>query len=386
MRTLPRPHGGRLINRVLSDAAKKRVKDELPEMIKIEISRDLAVDMENIAYGIFSPLEGPLDSTDFESVLYNMRLANDIPWTIPIILDVSSEVIRDKELKVGDVVALMYQGKPIARLFIDDIYSYDKKEYAKNVFKTTDVKHPGVSKVMQYADRLIGGKIELIDGVNNPFEKYTLRPLETRVLFKEKGWRTVVGFQTRNAPHMGHEYVQKTALTFTDGLFINPVIGKKKPGDFKDEVILKAYEELINHYYLKDKAVLAILRTEMRYAGPREAIFHAIVRKNFGCTHFIVGRDHAGVGNYYGPYEAQEIFSEFPDLGITPIFFKEFYYCKKCLGYVSSQICPHSGDDIIRPSGTIIRKMLVKGELPPKEMMRPEVARVILSFDKPFVE
>ncbi|RLI64059.1 MAG: sulfate adenylyltransferase [Candidatus Asgardarchaeum californiense] len=386
MRTLPRPHGGRLINRVLSDAAKKRVKDELPEMIKIEISRDLAVDMENIAYGIFSPLEGPLDSTDFESVLYNMRLANDIPWTIPIILDVSSEVIRDKKLKVGDVVALIYQGKPIARLFIDDIYSYDKKEYAKNVFKTTDVKHPGVSKVMQYADRLIGGKIELIDGVNNPFEKYTLRPLETRVLFKEKGWRTVVGFQTRNAPHMGHEYVQKTALTFTDGLFINPVIGKKKPGDFKDEVILKAYEELINHYYLKDKAVLAILRTEMRYAGPREAIFHAIVRKNFGCTHFIVGRDHAGVGNYYGPYEAQEIFSEFPDLGITPIFFKEFYYCKKCLGYVSSQICPHSGDDIIRPSGTIIRKMLVKGELPPKEMMRPEVARVILSFDKPFVE
>ncbi|MFX1598702.1 MAG: sulfate adenylyltransferase, partial [Promethearchaeota archaeon] len=280
------------------------------------------------------------------------------------------------------------QDKVAKRLYSmsDGQYWPDKEDYAKKVFGTTDSSHPGVAKVMQSNDTLIGGEIELINSTDNPFLHYALRPIETRVLFKERGWRTVVGFQTRNAPHMGHEYVQKTALTFVDGLFINPVIGKKKPGDFKDEVILRAYEELINHYYLKDKAILAILRTEMRYAGPREAILHAIVRKNFGCTHFIVGRDHAGVGSYYGPYDAQEIFSEFSDLGIVPIFFKEFHYCKRCLGYVSSRICPHRGDEIIRPSGTKIRKMLQQKELPPKEMIRHEVAKIIFSYDRPFIE
>lgn len=382
---LLKPHGGKLVNRELNVAQKNELQEEFSEIAKIEISKDLAIDMENIAYGVFSPLEGPLTSTDFDSVLSEMRLANDVPWTIPIVLDVSSRTIKDENLKEGDIALLTYENKPIARISVNDIYSYDKVEYTKKVFRTNDSAHPGVVKVMQSNDKLMGGEIGLISNANNPFPEYTLKPIETRVLFREKGWRTVVGFQTRNAPHMGHEYVQKTALTFVDGLFINPVIGKKKPGDFMDEVILKAYEELINHYYLRDKAILAILRTEMRYAGPREAIFHAIVRKNFGCTHFIVGRDHAGVGNYYGPYDAQEIFNEFSDLGIAPIFFKEFHYCKKCLGYVSSQICPHRGDEIIRPSGTIIRKMLLQGKLPPKEMMRHEVAKIIFSFDRPFV-
>ncbi|MGQ4832794.1 MAG: sulfate adenylyltransferase [Candidatus Asgardarchaeia archaeon] len=386
MAGLPRPHGGKLVNRVLEVHAKSRILEQVKELPRIEVSRDLAVDLENIAYGIFSPLEGFMTQNDYISVLKNMRLEDDTPWTIPIVLDATLEEIREKKISTGDVVVLTYEKLPIALLNIEDIYTFDKKEHAQRVFKTTDTKHPGVLKTFQMKDRLIGGRIDFIQGIENPYEKYTLRPIETRVLFRAKGWRTVVGFQTRNAPHMGHEYIQKTALTFVDGLFINPVIGRKKPGDFKDEVILKAYEELIKHYYLKDKAVLAILRTEMRYAGPREAIFHAIVRKNFGCTHFIVGRDHAGVGNYYGPYEAQEIFNDFPDLGITPIFFKEFYYCKKCMGYVNSNICPHSGDDIIRPSGTKIRKMLLEGKLPPKEMMRPEVAKVILSFKNPFVE
>ncbi|WP_290901266.1 sulfate adenylyltransferase, partial [Ferroglobus sp.] len=277
-------------------------------------------------------------------------------------------------------------GSVEALMEVEEIYKFDKKEFAEKVFKTTDLDHPGVKKVFEMRDRLVGGKIDLLNQIENPFEKYTLQPVETRVLFKELGWRTVVGFQTRNAPHLGHEYVQKTALTFVDGLFINPVIGRKKKGDFRDEVILKAYEVLIERYYLKNRAVLAVLRTEMRYAGPREAIFHAIVRKNFGCTHFIVGRDHAGVGSYYKPYEAQEIFEEFPDLGITPIFFKQFYYCKKCYGFVNEAVCPHRGEDIIPPSGTKIREMLMKGELPPKEMMRPEVAEVILSFEKPFVD
>lgn len=385
MSNLPKPHGGRLVNRELSDTASKAFQEELSEIAKIEISKDLAIDMENIAYGVFSPLEGPLNSTDFDSVLHEMRLANDVPWTIPIVLDVSSKTIKEIDLKADDTAVLTNQETPFARLFVNDIYSYDKAEYVRRIFKTTDSGHPGFMRIMQSNDMLVGGEIDLISNTDNPFLRYTLRPVETRILFKEKGWRTVVGFQTRNAPHMGHEYVQKTALTFVDGLFINPVVGKKKPGDFRDEVILEAYEELIKHYYLRDKAILAVLRTEMRYAGPREAIFHAIVRKNFGCTHFIVGRDHAGVGNYYGPYDAQEIFNEFSDLGITPIFFKEFHYCRRCLGYVSSRICPHRGNEIICPSGTAIRKLLLQNKLPPREMMREEVAKIILSSDRPFV-
>ena len=381
-----KPHGGRLVNRVVTGEKRDRLIEEAKELPKIEILKETAVEVENIAHGVYSPLEGFMTSNDFTSVLENMRLENDLPWTIPIVLDVSHDELKKLGVREGDFVALITNGSVEALMEVEEIYKFDKKEYAEKVFKTTDLDHPGVKKVFEMRDRLVGGKIDLLNQIENPFEKYTLQPVETRVLFKELGWRTVVGFQTRNAPHLGHEYVQKTALTFVDGLFINPVIGRKKKGDFRDEVILKAYEVLIERYYLKNRAVLAVLRTEMRYAGPREAIFHAIVRKNFGCTHFIVGRDHAGVGSYYKPYEAQEIFEEFPDLGITPIFFKQFYYCKKCYGFVNEAVCPHRGEDIIPPSGTKIREMLMKGELPPKEMMRPEVAEVILSFEKPFVD
>ncbi|RLG46088.1 MAG: sulfate adenylyltransferase, partial [Thermoproteota archaeon] len=220
----------------------------------------------------------------------------------------------------------------------------------------------------------------------NPFERYTLWPVETRVLFRERGWRTVAGFQTRNAPHRGHEAVQKTALAITDGLFINPVIGRKKRGDFRDEVILRAYEALIEHYYPRDTVVLAILRYEMKYAGPREAVHHAIMRKNFGCTHFIVGRDHAGVGRFYPPYAAQEMFKQFPDLGIIPLFFREFFYCERCGGMANEKTCPHGEEIRVKISGTAIRRAISAGEFPPPEVMRPEVARVILSFESPFVE
>jgi sulfate adenylyltransferase len=218
------------------------------------------------------------------------------------------------------------------------------------------------------------------------FSEYTLSPKETRILFKEKGWKEVVAFQTRNPPHIGHEYVQKTALTFTDGLFINPIIGKKKAGDFRDEVILASYDALIKHYYLKERAVMSILRTSMKYAGPREAIHHAIMRKNFGCTHFIVGRDHAGVGNYYGPYDAHDIFSEFPDLGIIPVFFRSFSKCTKCGSIVNDKICPHDQKYHINFSGKKIRELLINGKIPPEDMMRKEVAQTILKYEKPFVE
>ena len=378
---LVRPHGGKLVERVNFS---ERAREEAIELPRLDITLDEARDLGNIAHGIFSPLEGYMSREDFENVLEEGRLSNDLPWTIPIVKDVSPEDV-DMLLKEDEVV-LVYSNLPIAILKVEEIYPYDKKEYAEKVYRTTSIEHPGVANLMKKKDHLVGGKITLINDPPSKFSKYKLWPKETRILFKELGWKTVVGFQTRNAPHVGHEYVQKTALTFVDGLFINPLIGKKKKGDFKDEVIIAAYETLFEHYYPKNSATLGILETEMRYAGPREAIFHAIMRKNFGCTHFIVGRDHAGVGNFYGPYDAQEIFYEYPDLGITPLFFRSFFYCKKCGGVVNEKICPHPKEYHINFSGTRIREMLLRGEKPPELMMRPEVAEVILQFDNPFVE
>ncbi len=292
-----KPHGGKLVNRVLRGRARERKLEEAEELPKLTISSELGNDIDNIARGIFSPLEGFLNRDDFIAVLQKMRLSNDLPWTIPIVLDVSRSEIKD--VSVGDEVSLLVEGCiPIATVEVEEIYPYSKEETAEQVFKTKDMGHPGVWMVYGMKDYLIGGRISLIAEVHSLFQKYLLSPMETRVLFKERGWKTVAGFQTRNAPHLGHEYIQKTALTFVDGIFINPVIGKKKRGDFKDEVILETYESLIENYYLRDVAVMSILQTEMRYAGPKEAIFHAIVRKNFGCTYFVVGRDHAGVGNY----------------------------------------------------------------------------------------
>lgn len=379
------PHGGKLIDRTLSEGEKDKAKEQAKTLPAIRLTADLVSDVENIAFGVFSPLKGFLGKEDYRSVLNHMRLANDLPWTIPIVLDVS----RDEagSLKEGQEVSLLNpDGEPIAILDLEERFEYDKDELAEKVFQTSDPAHPGVAKVEEMKDILLAGKIRLIQESPTPFAKYKLKPLETRILFKEKGWRTVVGFQTRNTPHIGHEYVQKTALTFTDGIFVNPVIGRKKKGDFKDEVILASYDELIRNYYLRERAVVVILQMEMRYAGPREAIHHAIIRKNFGCTHIIIGRDHAGVGNYYPPYAAQDIFEEFPDLVIVPLFFKSFYYCKKCQSVVNEKICPHPPSEHINFSGTKIREMLIQGKLPPPQLMRPEVAKIIISYENPFVE
>lgn len=379
------PHGGTLIERVLRGNRKKDAIEKAKSLPSLRLNHDQISDLENIAFGVFSPLEGFLREKDFHSVLNQMRLSNDCPWPIPIVLDVNKEFAAG--IREGEDVALLNRKSQLAALLhVEEIYKFDREEFAGKVFLTTDKAHPGVAKVKAMKDILLAGKIDLIQESPTPFDMYKLRPKETRILFKEKGWRTVVGFQTRNTPHIGHEYVQKAALTFTDGLFVNPVIGRKKKGDFKDEVILASYDELIRHYYLKERAVVAILQMEMRYAGPREAIFHAIIRKNFGCTHIIIGRDHAGVGNYYSPYAAQDIFEEFPDLGIVPLFFKSFYFCKRCNSVVNEKICPHPPPDHVNFSGTKIRELLVKGEIPPPDLMRSEVAKVILSFENPFVE
>ena len=378
---MPKPHGGRLINRVLVEGEKDRA-EEAKRLPQIVLTKELAKEVQNIAYGVFSPLEGFLTREDYASVLNEKRLTTGIPWTIPIVLDVS----RDSEIKEGNDAALVDDDKPIAIMHVEDIYQYDKEGLAQKVFGTTDHGHPGVAKVFNMKEFLLGGKIDLINEPQIPFAEYYLKPQATRRLFEEKGWETIVAFQTRNIPHVGHEYLQKTALTFTDGLFINPVIGKKKSGDFKDELILKTYQALIDNYYPKDRVIMSILPMEMRYAGPREAIFHAIIRKNFGCTHFIVGRDHAGVGNYYPPYAAQDIFKEFPDLGITPIFFKSFFYCQKCLSVVNEKTCPHGNQEHLDFSGTKIREMLLRNEVPPEEMMRPEVSKIILDWKSPYVD
>ncbi|MCD6474131.1 MAG: sulfate adenylyltransferase [Thermoplasmata archaeon] len=374
-----KPHGGKLVERI----EKKERREEAKEMPRKDISIDEARDSANIAHVVFSPLEGYMVREDFENVLIHGRLSNDLPWTIPIVMDVDREEI-DKILE-GDDIALFYNDAPIATMKVEEIFPYDKKGYATKVYKTESMEHPGVAQLFEKKNFLIGGKINLLNDVPTKFPNYKLWPKETRILFKARGWETIVGFQTRNAPHVGHEYVQKTALTFVDGLFINPLIGKKKKGDFKDEIIIATCEALFKNYYPKDAATIAILETEMRYAGPREAIFHAIIRKNYGCTHFIVGRDHAGVGNFYGPYEAQEIFYEDPDLGITPLFFESFFYCKKCGSVVNEKICPHGKEDRINFSGTKIREMLLQGRRLPEAMMRPEVADVILKAENPFV-
>ncbi|UXD21561.1 sulfate adenylyltransferase [Ignicoccus pacificus DSM 13166] len=378
-----KPHGGKLIDRTVSEKSKERLMKEAMEMERVDLTEGLAADIANIAHGVYSPLEGFLTRDDYQSVLDQMRLTNDLPWTIPIILDVDEEF--KNRIKEGDEIALFYKDKPIAIMRVEEIYPWDKREYSRKVFKTDDINHPGVKKTFQRKDYLIGGDVLQIEDLPEPYERYRLWPKETRVLFLERGWKRIAAFQTRNVPHRGHEYIQKAALTFTDGLFINPLVGWKKPGDFKDEVIIKAYEALIENYYPKGVVAFSILRMEMRYAGPREAVHHAIVRKNFGATHFIVGRDHAGVGNYYGPYEAWDIFKNFPDLGITPLFVREAFYCKKCGGMVNEKICPHPEEYRIRISGTKLRKMIMEGRMPPEYMMRPEVAKVVLSFKDPFV-
>ncbi len=355
--------------------------EDVNELPSLPVTRETLNDVENIADGVFSPLKGFMGSSDLGSVLGEMRLENGEPWSIPMLLPVDPGFLA----KEGEKIALVRGGETIATMELEERYSFPKEEIASKTFGTIDPNHPGVKQVLEGEGTFLAGKINLLNRTKNEFEQYSLNPSQTRELFKQKGWKTVVGFQTRNIPHLGHEYVQKAALTLVDGLFINPVIGKKKAGDFRDELILEAYEALMMNYYPDSRATMGILKTRMRYAGPKEAIFHAIIRKNFGCTHFIVGRDHAGVGSYYKPFDAHDIFSEVPDLGITPLFFRSFFKCGKCGGIVNEKICPHSGEHISNFSGTDLRAALKEGKNP-EEMLRNEVFDVINKYDKPFVE
>ena len=371
-------HGGKLVNRI--------VEKDPAGLFSISITNDLANDVENIADGIFSPLEGFLNQQDFESVVSRGRLSNDVAWTIPIVLDVDEDTSK-KMKDAGDVLLKNPEGTGVAILHVEDVFSFDKSKMNDGVYGTNDATHPGVAKTNSMENFLIGGKIDYIQRPNeSEIRNNRLTAIQTREYFEKSGWKTIVAFQTRNPPHVAHEMLQKTAITTRDGVFVNPLIGKKKSGDFKDEVIVKAYETMISNYYPENRCKLATLHTEMRYAGPKEAIHHAIMRQNYGCTHIIIGRDHAGVGKFYDPFAAHKIFDDYPELDITPIFFPAFFYCKKCLTFTNPKVCPHDADSREQISGTMLREMLQKGQSPSEFILRPEVAKVIIDFDKPFVD
>jgi sulfate adenylyltransferase len=378
------PHGGTLINKELPKFEKERILNQIKDFEKIQVNPHTIKVIKNICFGVFSPLEGFMNENNYRYVLEHMYLENNVAWPFPIVLDVGEEKARS--INSDDRVLLVDSSDtPIALMDVEDKYHFNKKEFAEKVYGTLDKNHPGVENVFNMEEKLLGGEIFLINEPEPVFQELDLKPIETRVLFKEKKWDRVVAFQTRNPPHLGHEYVQKAGLTYVDGLFINPVIGKKKIGDFLDEVIISSYQVLINEYYPKDRVVLSTFETEMRYAGPKEAIFHAIARKNFGCDHIIIGRDHAGVGDYYGPYDAHKIFDLFPDLGIEPIKFRSFSKCNKCDSIVNDKICPHPPDLQNFFAGREIRAALQSGKPPDPDVMRPEVAKVILQYNNPFV-
>jgi sulfate adenylyltransferase len=375
--SLPRPHGGKLINRFTT-------RKNVDGLFSIEVAIDLRNDIENIADGTFSPLEGFMSQEDFESVIESGHLKNGLAWTIPIVLDVDEKTAA--EIKDSGEAVLKNNGDYFAVLNVDEVYSFDKSGTSKAVYQTDDIRHPGVARTLEMKDKLIGGKIEVIEKESaSSLRKYRMSPSETREEILRRGWKTVVGFQTRNVPHIAHEMLQKAALNIYDGLFLNPIIGKKKPGDFKDEVIIETYRTLLEKYYPKDRVMLVTLHTVMRYAGPREAIHHAIMRKNFGCSHIIIGRDHAGVGDYYPPFAAQEIFKHYPELGIQPLFFPAFYYCKKCISYANERNCPHGFEFREELSGTKMRELINRAEIPAEHLMRPEISKLILSYKDPFV-
>ena len=379
-----RPHGGTLVDRVLRGEMREAVRERAEGMTKIPLDPMGLSDLELIATGALSPLTGFMGKADYERCVDDMRLTNGVIWTVPITLAVEED--QAAAIQEGQEIALCEEGRVLAVMGVDEIYPYDrlvKEHEACEVYKTTEEAHPGVKRLYQRGSVLLGGDIWLVDWPNamrSEFPELRHTPAQTRRMFARRGWRSVVGFQTRNPIHRAHEYLQKTALEIVDGLFIHPLVGETKEGDIPADVRIASYQTILRDYYPVDRVLLGVFPAAMRYAGPREALFHAIARKNYGCTHFIVGRDHAGVGNYYGTYDAQDIFDQFPsqEIEIIPFKFEYAFFCKKCGGVVSAKTCPHDQDDWIYLSGTQVREMLRRGEMLPEEFTRPEVAKVLL--------
>ncbi len=380
-------HGGRLVDRLVRSEERERVTKQLGSLPKFQLNEREASDLELIATGGFSPLEGFLNESDYVSVRDRMRLSNDLPWSLPVTLAVKP---GDKaKYQPGQDLALVdVDGKVLGSMHVEDVYQVDHKTEAEQVLRTNDAAHPGVEYLQSITNTYLGGRISMVERrAHTQFMDFRLDPKETRVLFKHKGWKRVVAFQTRNPIHRAHEYIQKCALEMVDGLLVHPLMGKTKGDDIPEDIRFECYNALLGQYFPKERVAMSIFPAAMRYAGPREAIFHALVRKNFGCTHFIVGRDHAGVGNYYGTYDAQLIFDEFEpgEIGITPMLFEHAFFDLKSGAMGTDKTCPPAEEKGQRVflSGTKVREMLSNGESPPAEFTRPEIAQILMKSMTP---
>jgi sulfate adenylyltransferase len=375
------PYGGTLIDRTVDEKAAAVLRKRAASLPSVAITSHTLSDLFLIAVGGYSPLTGFMGRADYEKVLESTTLANGLPWSIPITLSVTPE--SASRVRIGGELALVApDGELAAVMTVEEIYDWDRDREAALVYGTTDRAHPGVAKLDSMGDRLIAGPIQYVYTEDiSGFEQHHLTPAQTRAEFQRRGWKTVVAFQTRNPVHRAHEYLQKCAMEMVDGLLLHPLVGDTKSDDIPADIRMRCYEVILENYYPPSRVVLSVLPAAMRYAGPREAIFHSIMRRNYGCTHFIVGRDHAGVGNYYGTYAAQEIFAtvDLARLGITPLMFEHAFFCTACGQMVSSKTCPHGKDKHVHLSGTKVRELLSRGERPPAEFSRPEVADVLMS-------
>jgi sulfate adenylyltransferase len=377
------PHGGILVDRVATNQDALTLAAQAKELPVVKLGMRPLSDLEMIAVGAFSPLTGFMTSADYRSVVQDMHLAGGQPWSLPVTLSASRE---DAKAYEGKQVTLADEaGNLLAIMDVQEAFEYDKHEEARLAYRTEEEAHPGVAAVYAQGEMLIGGPIRLFERQkHSEFLEHRRDPKETRAAFAERGWKTIVGFQTRNPVHRAHEYIQKVAMETVDALLLHPLVGATKDDDIPAPVRMACYEALLANYYPDNRVLLSVFPAAMRYAGPREAIFHAIVRKNYGCSHFIVGRDHAGVGSYYGTYDAQKIFGEFApgELGITPMFFENSFFCLTCNSMGTAKTCPHPDDDHVNLSGTRVRQMLAEGQMPPPEFSRPEVAHILIDSYK----
>jgi sulfate adenylyltransferase len=379
------PHGGVLVNRLLPAAEAAAAAQRAEKLPRVELTVRERCDLELLAVGAFSPLTGFMTKAEFDNVVDQMHLPTGEPWTVPITLSVSKE--QAASIKEGSEVALHdpESGVILAILHVQQKFEHDRMRECMEVYLTSEDKHPGCSLILAQGEVCLGGPVDVISlPPHQDLLAYRWTPLQTRQEFDKRGWRRVVAFQTRNPCHRAHEYLQKAALEICDGLLLHPLVGETQKGDIPADVRMKTYEVMFDNYYPKDRVVLTVLPASMRYAGPREAILHAIMRKNYGVTHFIVGRDHAGVGSYYGTYDAQLIFDQFDPqaIGIMPLMFEHTFFCKKCDGMASNKTCPHGPADRVFLSGTKVRDMLKRGEAPPPTFTRPEVAAILIEEAK----
>ncbi|MGH2817980.1 MAG: sulfate adenylyltransferase [Actinomycetota bacterium] len=378
------PHGGALELRLAAEDELDDLRARAKDLPTIETSaRRVLSDLELFSVGAVSPNRGFMTAGDYNSVVEDMHLAGGLPWSLPITLSATAE--ETAALEQGEQAAIVYEGRAVAILDVDDVFDYHAEREAELTYGTTDDAHPGVAYLYSQGPKYVGGEVTVLENVfAHEFAEYRNTPLQLREQIAERGWRTVVAFQTRNPIHRAHEYLTKVALETVDGLIIHPLVGGTKGDDIPAEVRMECYEALMESYYPRDRVILSVFPAAMRYGGPREAIWHSLLRKNYGVTHFIVGRDHAGVGDYYGTYEAQEIFDRFDDteLGITPLKFEHSFFCKECEGMASQKTCPHDQSSHVHLSGTQVRQILMEGKEPPREFSRPEVARILIQAQR----